>query len=61
MKRMTQAPAQPVPLEDASLEQVSAGVDPSNPNVVYVGGSRRFVSDSFYGTGVYKSTDSGRT
>ena len=35
-------------------------IDPSNPNVMYIGTGDRDASDS-YGTGVYKSTDGGST
>jgi large repetitive protein len=37
-------------------------VAPNNPSVIYLGtGETNNSGDSFYGTGVYKSTDSGRT
>lgn len=37
-------------------------IAPSNPNVVYVGtGEASFGLDNYYGVGIYKSTDGGRT
>ena len=57
-----------VPIFDgsASLAIGSLAIAPSNPSVLYAGtgegNSSTFVtSDSYYGTGVYKSTDAGAT
>ncbi len=53
-----------LPLFDNNAPMFSGAiaVAPSNPRVVYFGtGAPNFFNDSFYGTGVYKSTDSGRT
>ena len=42
----------PVELHDEALDRVAGGVDPSNPNVVFVGGSRRYATGkSGSGTG----------
>lgn len=48
-----------------SLSSVTCGglaVDPSNPNIIYYGtGELNFSLDSYYGDGVFKSTDGGTT
>src|SRR5439155_4137910 len=46
----------------APLFSGTIAVAPSDPRVIYLGtGEPNFSGDSFYGTGVYKSTDSGKT
>jgi autotransporter-associated beta strand protein len=53
-----------VPLFDApnAIFSGAIAVAPSDPRVIYLGtGEADNSFDSFYGTGVYKSTDSGRT
>jgi autotransporter-associated beta strand protein len=54
------------PLFDLGNNSVDFGgaiaVDPTNPLVIYYGtGEADNTTDSYYGTGVYKSTDGGRT
>jgi photosystem II stability/assembly factor-like uncharacterized protein len=40
----------------------SVAIDPNNPNVLYVGtGELNYSLDSFYGDGIYKTTDGGTT
>ncbi|MBA2227575.1 sialidase family protein, partial [Thermogemmata fonticola] len=53
-----------MPLFDntAAMFSGAIAVAPSNPRVIYFGtGEGNNTFDSYYGTGVYKSTDSGRT
>ena len=46
----------------AAMFSGAIAVAPSDPRVIYLGtGEGNNSGDSFYGTGVYKSTDSGRT
>ena len=46
----------------AAMFSGSIAIAPSDPRVIYLGtGEANNSGDSFYGTGVYKSTDSGRT
>ena len=52
------------PLFDNTAAMFSGAivVAPNNPRVLYLGtGETNNSGDSFYGTGIYKSTDSGRT
>ena len=46
----------------ASLATGSITLDPSNPDIVYVGtGEENFSGDSYYGAGILESTDAGAT
>jgi autotransporter-associated beta strand protein len=47
---------------DAAIFSGAIAIAPSDPRVIYLGtGEANNSGDSFYGTGVYKSTDSGQT
>ena len=53
-----------IPLTDheASLASGAIVIDPNNPDIVYVGtGEENFTGDSYYGAGILKSTDGGKT
>jgi uncharacterized protein (TIGR03437 family) len=53
-----------VPLTDAqpSLATGAIALDPQNPDIVYVGtGEDNYAQDSYYGAGILKSTDAGKT
>jgi uncharacterized protein (TIGR03437 family) len=52
------------PLTDSqpSLAMGAIALDPSNPDIVYVGtGEENFNADAYYGAGILKSTDAGAT
>jgi uncharacterized protein (TIGR03437 family) len=52
------------PLTDnqPSLATGSIAIDPSHPDTIYVGtGEENFAQDSYYGAGILKSTDGGKT
>src|SRR5579863_2336382 len=52
------------PLTDAqpSMANGAIALDPSNPDIVYVGtGEENFAIDSYYGAGILKSTNAGAT
>ncbi|HMV84359.1 MAG TPA: hypothetical protein PLD20_10295 [Blastocatellia bacterium] len=62
--RSTDNGAQWTPLTDGqpSLAVGSIAIDPTNPNIIYVGtGEGNRSSDTYYGLGVLKSTDGGAT
>src|ERR1700683_3437727 len=53
-----------LPLTDdqASLANGAIALDPTTPDIVYVGtGEENFSGDSYYGAGILKSTDAGQT
>lgn len=52
------------PLTDAMPSQAigSIAIDPTNPNIIYIGsGEGNRSGDSYYGAGLYKTTDGGAT
>ncbi len=62
--KSTDSGASWTPLTDAlsSLASGALALDPSNPDVVYYGtGEQHYSGDSFYGDGLYRSTDGGAT
>ncbi len=45
-----------------TMDVGAVAVDPNDPRIIYIGtGEANNASDSFYGTGVYRSLDSGKT
>jgi len=52
----------PLTDQQASLANGAIAIDPQNPDTVYVGtGEENFAVDSYYGAGILKSTDAGKT
>ena len=52
----------PLTDDQPSLASGSIALDPQNPDIVYVGtGEENFAFDNYYGAGILKSTDGGRT
>jgi uncharacterized protein (TIGR03437 family) len=52
----------PITDDQPTLATGSIALDPSNPDIVYVGtGEENFAQDSYYGEGILKSTDAGKT
>jgi uncharacterized protein (TIGR03437 family) len=52
------------PLTDNQPSLATGGIalDPRNPDIIYVGtGEENFAQDSYYGAGILKSTDAGKT
>src|SRR5579884_2872558 len=52
----------PLTDQQASLASGALAIDPSNPDIVYVGtGEENLSGDSYYGAGILRSTDAGNT
>jgi uncharacterized protein (TIGR03437 family) len=52
----------PLTDNEASLASGAIAIDPANPDIVYIGtGEENFAQDSYYGAGIFKSTDAGNT
>lgn len=52
----------PLTDDQPSLAMGALAIDPTNPNIIYAGtGEAHFGGDSYYGTGLLKSTDGGAT
>jgi uncharacterized protein (TIGR03437 family) len=52
----------PLTDDQPSIANGAIALDPTNPDIVYVGtGEENFAQDSYYGAGILKSTDAGKT
>src|SRR5258708_209146 len=52
----------PLTDDQPSIANGAIALDPTNPDIVYVGtGEENFAQDSYYGAGILKSTDGGKT